>query len=84
MICSEATSLLDSMIDGELDSARATEVSEHLSGCDECNSVFGELKMLQNRVRGFLGKVPVSERFTCGNSLTITRRGGVTFTCSCI
>ncbi len=62
MICSEVISLLESMIDGELSTELVAEVSKHLNGCEECSSTFIELKLLQQRVRGFLGNLHVSEK----------------------
>ncbi|MBS1956973.1 MAG: response regulator [Cyanobacteria bacterium SZAS-4] len=62
MICSDVISLLESMIDGELSSVRVTEVMQHLNGCVECTSAFDELKLLQQRVRGFLGNLHASDK----------------------
>lgn len=61
MICSEVTALLDLMLDCELDDDRVYRVAEHLDSCESCASAWSELKVLQQRVRGFLGEMQLSK-----------------------
>ena len=48
MDCMESIPLLSDFHDGALDDSLRTQVQSHLSGCQPCKDVFGELSEIVN------------------------------------
>ncbi len=52
MTCDEAETLLDALIDGELDAGHAREVEDHIAGCPNCAAQFKAYREMSQAIAG--------------------------------
>ena len=60
MQCFEATELLSSYLDGELDESERLDLERHLRICDKCSAELRELRLVSDQVRSLLVPEPSS------------------------
>jgi anti-sigma factor RsiW len=54
MTCEIAGTLVEALLDGELDAARQAEVREHLNGCEACAAELARVNQLREEMREYL------------------------------
>ena len=60
MDCTNAQTLLDGYLDGELDPVRNLEIEDHLHGCAHCSQIYGDRQVIRSALKtdSFYFKAP--------------------------
>ncbi|TMA83389.1 MAG: zf-HC2 domain-containing protein, partial [Deltaproteobacteria bacterium] len=51
MDCTNAQTLLDGYLDGELDPVRNLEIEDHLHGCAHCSQIYGDRQVIRSALK---------------------------------
>ena len=64
MDCTNAQTLLDGYLDGELDPVRNLEIEDHLHGCAHCSQIYGDRQVIRSALKtdSFYFKAPADLR----------------------